>query len=130
MDQNQQRVLRINEQHILQLGLEFAGAKMTQSDKSNQRKFRDLYGPDPKAAAVCFVDLQTKDIGDARIKRIDPFYFFVALYWLRGYGTETRVSSAFRIACNETGRNHSWKYVAAIQALGQHKVRNTITKGK
>jgi hypothetical protein len=120
------RVLRLTEQHMLQLGLEFAGKQLMRSENSNVRKFKDLYGPHPKSAAKCFIDLQTKEIGDARIEKIDPFYFLVTLYWLRGYGTDTRVSAAFGIQCSETKRDHCWKYTAAIHALAAHNVRKSI----
>jgi hypothetical protein len=75
MAENQEeRVIRPSTKHMLQLGIKLSGKHLTRSVKSNIRRFRDLYGPHPKAAVKCFVDLQTKDIGDAKIEKIDLFF--------------------------------------------------------
>jgi hypothetical protein len=121
-DNDQNRVLAVEEGHMMQLGIEFGGFRLVQ-EKTNKHRFRMLYGVDPKAASECFRDLQTKEMDiEKRIHKINPFYFLMTLYWLYGYGTETTVSAAFRVNAENTFRKHGWEYLEAIQALAPHKV--------
>jgi DDE superfamily endonuclease len=115
-----------SELQMLQVGLESGGHKLTGRSLTNLRRFRDLYGLYPKAASVVFLDLQTFDLGQARIEKVSLLYFFMSLYYARGYGIETRVMGVFRLRCPETFRNHVWKYLTAFQALKAKKVRKGI----
>jgi hypothetical protein len=118
---NQNRILTVEEGYMLQLGIEFGGFRVVQ-EKTNKHRFRMLYGVDPKSASECFLDLQTKDIdNDKKIQNINPIYFLMTLYWLYGYGTATTVSGAFRVKAENTFRKHGWEYLGAIQALAAHK---------
>lgn len=118
---NNQQILVVNEHHMLQLGLEYGGYKPT-SDRTDASRFRKLYGIDPSGASRCFTDLQTTDIGEYKISKINPLNFLMTLFWIHGYGTETRVTGAFKLGSEKTCREHTWEYLSAIQALKEIKV--------
>jgi hypothetical protein len=122
---NNQHVLVVNEHHMLQLGIEYGGFEQT-SDRTDACRFRKLYGIDPSGASKCFRDLQTTDIGEYKISKINPLNFLMTLYWVYGYGTETRVTGAFRLGSEKTCRQHVWVYLSAIQALKATKVSKAI----
>jgi hypothetical protein len=112
----------VNEEQMLQLGLEIGGFGQGGSLQTDMRRFRDLYGGHPKATAAVFRDLQTIDMGDAKIVKISLQYFLMALYYLRGYGIENRVMVVFGLKCPKTFRHHIWTYLKAMQALKAEKV--------
>jgi hypothetical protein len=114
-------VIHVNSDHMLQLGIEFGGFKIVGAN-TNKKRFRQLYGVDSDVASKCFMDLQTKDIGEKRIQKINPYYFLMTIYWIYDYGTETTISGTFHIGAEKTFRKHGWKYLAAIQALAAHNV--------
>lgn len=120
----QQPVLVVNEHHMMQLGVEYGGFRST-SVEADKKRFREMYGIDPNGASLIFRDLQTMDLGEAAIKKVDPFYFLMTLYWVHGYGTEARVCGTFHVNAKKTFRNHGWEYLAALQALSAHKVSYT-----
>jgi hypothetical protein len=111
----------LNEQQMLQFGLEIAGFRLT-TPKTDLRRFRDLYGGDPGVTASVFQDIQTLEIGEAKIKKVCLVYFLMALYYVRGYGVENRVMTVFGLKCTKLFRKHVWGYLTAIQALKAHKV--------
>lgn len=126
MENNQQQIVIVNEQHMMQLGLEHGGFHLT-SHQTDTRRFREMFGIDAKAASQCFHDLQTADMDeDYRIKKINPFYFLVTLYWAHGYGTTTKIAGAFKVSSEKTVRNHGWEYLSAIQALKETKVSDRM----
>jgi hypothetical protein len=122
---NNQQVLVVNEHHMQQLGLEYGGFNQT-SERTDKQRFRKLYGIDARGASVCFRDLQITDIGEYTIRKINPHYFLMTLYWLYGYGTETRVTGSFKLGSEKTCRDHVWEYLSAIQALKATKVIDAI----
>jgi hypothetical protein len=114
----EQPVIVVSTDHMLQLGIELAGFKIREAIKlSHHQKFKSLYGCLAKSASVCFSDLQTKDLGDSKISKVDPIYFLAALYWMKGYGTEERAASACKISSCKTFRDHTLEYLKALQAL-------------
>lgn len=115
-------VVGISEEQMLKLGLEIAGFKPTGRPETSLRRFRELYGGNPKGTAAVFIDLQTINIGEAKINKICVFYFLMALYYARGYGVESRVMVVFGLSCTKSFRNHVWQYLEAIQALKAEKV--------
>lgn len=122
-------LLVVSEHHMMHAGLE-AGGHTPTSHATDMQRFRDFFGCDPKSCSKLFEDLQTTDIVEDRIRNANLSYFLMTLYWLRGYGTETRVSGHFKIKCPKTFRRHVWEYTAAIRALKARKVSNNITKMK
>jgi hypothetical protein len=126
MAQAQRRTITIvSEKQMLQLGLETCGFVRTTNETSDESRFQDLFGACPGAAVKLFKDLQTEDLGDAKIKKINLKNFFMTLYYARGYGIETRVMTVFNIKCPKNFRMHVWQYLAAIQALKKKKVNNS-----
>jgi hypothetical protein len=122
----QQPVLVVNEHHMMQLGVEYGGFRLS-SIEADKVRFRELFGIDPKGASLCFRDLQLLNAGgEAAIKKFDPFYFLMTLYWMHGYGTEARVCGTFHVNSTKTFRDHAWAYLAAIQALSAQKVSKMI----
>lgn len=123
---NNQPVLFVNEHYMLELGM-ILGRLHSTSDKADTSRFRELFGICPLSASKAFTDIQTTDMGeDLKIQKPDPMYFLTTLYWLRGYGIETRVCGACGVRSAKTLRDHAWKYLAAIQALKASKVRKVV----
>jgi DDE superfamily endonuclease len=125
MANNQPVLLNVSPQHMMQLGLQLGGLKPT-NEKSNEERFRALYGIGAKTASEIFKDIQTEDIGDAKIQKADPTYFLTMLYWARGYGNSHRVCGACKINSRTTFQKHSWAYLSAVQALKETKVSTLI----
>jgi hypothetical protein len=115
-------MINITAEQMLQIGLEIVGFEAKGSDKTQHRRYTEEYGGDPDSHAAMFRDLQTFDLGDAKINKICAFYFFMTLYYVRSYGIETRVMGVFGLKCTKTFSHHVWMYLRAFQALKALKV--------
>ena len=111
---------------FLQLGLR----KMGFSDETIRRnkastnvdRFKDNYYVKPCTCAKLFVDIQSEDLGDARINNPKPLYLLLALFYLKKYPTKIMMA-AFTDGCHKTALMQSRKYVVAIQALMNSTIR-------
>jgi hypothetical protein len=112
----------VTEEIMLETGLEILGFWPTNSPTLARRRFRDLYGGNPKSAAQIYNELQTVDIGNAKIEKINLRYYLMTRYFARGYEVENRVMSKFGIKCNKTFEKHIAAYFIAVQALKAKKV--------
>ncbi len=90
-------------------------------------KFNEIYGVSPKVCTMIYNDIKTKDLGDAKIEKPRPVNIFFALFWLKNYSyaTESRMAAFFK-KDEDTLRKYVWKYLKAIQALKEYKVRYII----
>jgi hypothetical protein len=119
-------LIRLSEAEFLELGLSHAGFDAIKQQRTrpvdNVRRFRGWYGAGPKTCSQIFIDLQTSDIQQARIKKPDGKKLLLALCWMKTYNTEPVLAGIFN-ANEKTARNWLWTYAGAIQALKHQKVR-------
>ena len=115
---------RFSENEFLALGLTHCGwSEKSISRNGNKNKdirFRDRYYVTPKTWATIFNDIQ--DIGEASIKKPNPRYLLLALYYLKKYPTKHEMAS-FLDGNEGTALNQSKKYIKAIQALKVQKIK-------
>ncbi len=103
------------------LGIQFAGFEQV-SQTTDKARFRGTYGIDSVACSKMFYDIQTANIGDSIVKKIEVVYFLLTLFWMHSYSTEIALAAKFKL-CERTIRNKLWVYGKAIQALKSLKVR-------
>ena len=115
--------IRISEDHMLQLGLEFAGFSNNACRKTTLVSFRACYGIDPSTSSNVFYDIQSPNI-NSRITKPNPLYFFMTLYWISGYATVQRLCGLFNVH-HQTLKKYVWIYLQSIQSLKPLKVRNS-----
>lgn len=116
--------IHINEDDMLQLGLEFAGFSNKACRDTTIKNFRGCYGIDPCTSSKVFHDIQSPHI-NAKITAPNPLYFFMTLYWISGYATVTRLCGLFNVH-RETLNKYVWKYLQSIQSLKPLKVRKKL----
>ena len=117
--------ININEDHMLQLGLEFAGFSNKVCRNTEIMNFRACYGIDPSTSSKVFYDIQSPHI-DSKITTPNPFYFFMTLYWISGYATVTRLCGLFNVHA-QTFNKYVWIYLQSMQSLKPLKVRKSST---
>jgi hypothetical protein len=119
----ERRVEIVRPDHMLSLGMQFAGLQIGENQSTNTARFRSTYGIDPTSCSEIYYDLETVDIGNKKVENLQIIYFFLTLFWLRSYSTETALAATFKLH-ERTIRNYLWRYAEAIQALKSIKVRN------
>jgi hypothetical protein len=110
---------------MLEIGQELVGfSKSRQTIKRHTQivRFMAHFGTCPVTCAAIYLDLQTTPNRTARIEKPDIKRFFMALYWLKTYGTEAQLAGEFNVD-EKTVRKWVAKYVDAMQALKGQKVR-------
>jgi hypothetical protein len=117
------QVIEVNHHAMLELGIEMMGFSKNTIDGMKIERFRASFGMDPIACSIVFHDLQTVDIGIARIQTIDPYFFLMTLFWLRNYVTNIVMTGIFHID-GKTLTKWIWTYAHGIRALKNTKVRN------
>ena len=115
--------INIPENEFLRLGLEHVGfgADRQRGAALKLRRFRAAYGVGPAALSAVFDDLQTMDNDKFRIEYPDPFFFLIAVHWLKTYMVEEIVAGWFDLT-EKTARKQIWKYVCSTQALKGQKI--------
>ena len=94
-------------------------------DKTNRERFKDTYYAFPATVHDIFLDIQNPDLGEKHIKKPKPSYLLLALRFLKKYPTKYNLA-AVSGATEKTALLRVWKYVDAIQALKQEKVREVL----
>jgi hypothetical protein len=84
--------------------------------ETQMRRFMAHFGTCPVTCAAIFADLQTTPNATARLAKPDITYFFMALHWLKTYGTEAQIAGTFKFD-EKTVRNSVKKYVNAAKAV-------------
>jgi hypothetical protein len=97
-------LIRLSEAQIKRTGLELAGWHLVEQQKvcnsTREARFIGHYGIGARTARAIFTDLQTADIVEAKIHRMDPLKLFITLYWM------------------QTGcQGYVWDYTGRIRAL-------------
>jgi len=119
-------LLHLSASQFLKLGLETVGFDAQRQSRTRKEKnldrFRGNFGMGPAACSAAFDDLQTIDIGDARIAKPNSVYFLISINWLAVYMKEAEMAGHFGLDDN-TLRTHIKKYVEALVALKEHKIR-------
>ena len=110
------RVVEVSTHAMLDLGIDILGFSKHAHDKMKNERFRASFGIDPIACNIIFRDLQTVVIGNARIEKIDPYFFLMTLFWLRNYMTNIVMAGDFHID-DKTLSKWLWIYTYGIQAL-------------
>jgi hypothetical protein len=108
---------------ILESGLKAAnydGRRV--NDVAKHRKFRILYGLEPETVRDLFTDIQSDIVGEKKIAGSQLHLLFVAIYWMKLYGTEDNIMAVFGIKSRVTLRKHVRMCLDALQALCQAKV--------
>jgi hypothetical protein len=109
--------------HIMESGLKAAGYDgLRVNDAAKHRKFRKLYGLEPETVRDLFIDIQTDIVGEKKLVRSQLKSLFVAIYWMKLYGTEDNIMDVFGIQSRVTLRKHVRTCLDALQALCQAKV--------
>jgi hypothetical protein len=109
---------------MLVIGQELVGFPLDRQSvkhETQMRRFMAHFGTCPVTCAAIFADLQTTANATARLAKPDITYFFMALNWLKTYGTEPQIAGTFKFD-EKTVRKWVEKYVKAIQALKDQKV--------
>lgn len=115
-------IVNITDLQIMQFGIKFAGHAET-SPKSDLENFKSCYGIVPETAKSVFDMLQSTTNEVAKIEKPDPLYFFMTLYWMHNYLTESLMCAVFKIKSRKTFRKYAWIYIEAIQSLKETVVR-------
>jgi hypothetical protein len=109
--------------HILDSGLKAAGFQFVRvNDAAKHRKFRRLYGLEPETVSDLFIDIQTDIVGEKKLVESQLKSLFVAIYWMKLYGTEDNIMDVFGIKSRVTLRKHVRMCLDALQALCQATV--------
>jgi hypothetical protein len=111
----------VDNRAMLDLGTEMIGFSKRAHEQKKIEHFCASFGIEPNTCSIIFHDLQTVDIGNARIENIDPYFFLMTLYWLRHYTTNDVLAGIFRIN-RKTFSKWVWVYTYGIQALKETKV--------
>ena len=90
--------------------------------ETNLERFKDSYYATPKTLHDIFIDIQSPDLGEKRIKNPNSGDFLLAMRFLKKYPTKYDLS-AISDTTEKTALLRVWKYVKAIQALKEEKVR-------
>ena len=116
-------LIRLFEAQIERTGLEWAGWHPIKRvcNSTREAHFTGHYGIDACTARAIFMDLQTTDIVEAKIHRMDPLKFFITLYWMQTSSREQDMSAKFKVD-ELTARGYVWDYAARIRALKPKKV--------
>ena len=109
--------------HILDSGLTAAGFQFVRvNDAAKHQKFRRLYGLEPETVRDLFIDIQTDIVGEKKLVGSQLKSLFVAIYWMKLYGTEDKIMDVFGILSRVTFRKHVRLCLDALQALCQATV--------
>jgi len=118
-------LLNIPAADFLSLGLELVGFSAARQasvrDETNTERFLSSYPITPAACSSVFYDLQTTTIDAARIDDAVPFYFLVALNWMKTYKTEHEISGLADLD-PKTICVHIRTYTNAFAALKGEKI--------
>jgi hypothetical protein len=118
-------LIQLSEAQIERTGLEWAGWHPVEQkrvcDSTREARFTGHYGIDARTARAIFMDLQTTDIVEAKIHRMDPLKLFITLYWMQTSSRERATSAKFKVD-ESTARGYVWDYAGRIQALKAKKV--------
>ena len=118
-------LINLSAADFLFLGLELVGFSAARQasvcDETNTERFLSSYPITPAACSSAFYDLQTTANDAARIDDPVPFYFLVALNWMRTYKTEHEISGLADLDPT-TLRVHIRKYTDAFAALKEEKI--------
>ena len=116
----------ISEKDFFNLGLIKAGHSFKKIQRTcmetNLKRFKDSYYATPKTLHDIFIDIQSPDLGEKRIKNPNSGDFLLAMRFLKKYPTKYDLS-AISDTTEKTALLRVWKYVKAIQALKEEKVR-------
>jgi hypothetical protein len=79
-------LIGLSEAQIERFGLEWAGWHLVEKKRvcnsTKQARFTGHDGVDARTARAIFLDLQTSDIVEAKIHRMDPLECFITPYWM------------------------------------------------
>jgi len=100
------------------------GRIATTSNTTLISRFRSLYYLNPDGLDALVNELQTTNVADARIERVSVPKLLVALNWLKRYKSEKEQAVENNMD-EKTIRTSNWKYVSAIAALKNSKVRKS-----
>ena len=119
--------LQFSKEYFNELGLMLGGnwsdsTISNMSCKARTAYFVDFFYVSPRTATDVYRDIQHPDLGENQIKKPDPRAFLGGLYFLKKY--PSKKAQAGFIGCSEKyGLPKAWKYVEAIQALKEKKIR-------
>jgi hypothetical protein len=91
--------------------------------KRNIERFKGHFGSKPSVIAQIWEDLQTVQVGEARVLPEDLHmnFFLMAMHHLKRYPTELEREPLFDIDCTK-GRDWVWFFVEKIQQLKKVKI--------
>lgn len=89
--------------------------------ETNETRFKDAYYASPATLHDIFLDIQSPDLGNKRIKNPRPTYLLQAFRFLKKYPTKHDLAG-ITSTTEKTALKRVWKYVEAIQALKEKKV--------
>ena len=92
------------------------------SCKDRTAYFVDFFYVLPRTAAEVYRDIQHPDLGENQIKKPDPREFLGGLYFLKKYPSK-KAQAGFIGSSEKYGLPKAWKYVEALQALKEKKIR-------
>lgn len=84
--------------------------------------FNDRFYASPKTIKQIFRDIQHPGLGKHCIQKPDPRIFLSAFYFLKKYPTKSE-QGGFAGLSGKHGLKKAWKYVFAIQALKEKKIK-------
>ena len=85
-------------------------------------RYIDKYCVSPDACCLVFEEIKKDSLGKFQIKKADPSYFLMTLYYLKKYPTKYELSGFLDI-CEETALKKVRQYCLAIQALRFEKIK-------
>ena len=113
--------ISLSDDEVMVAGLDFVGFEGRQanvSKKSNMDRFRDFYGIGPAAASKVLNDIQQIE---GKRTRVELQSFFLTLYYLKAYQTETVMSGWWKLN-EKTIRAYVWKTLSLVHRLKEKKV--------
>lgn len=120
-------IIKFSEKDFLQLGLTLGGHWSDEyiaamGARAIKDHFQDRFYAHPKTITGIFHDIQHEDLGINAIITPDPIDFLGAFYFLKKY--PTKLSQSGFLGCSEKyGLVKAWRYVRAIQALKEKKIK-------
>ena len=109
------------------LALQLAGWPKTTIDrtceKTNNGHMKDFCYVGPKTIVDVFEDIQDPLLGEFAIQKPNPAHLIHALYFLKKYPTSHEFAARVQDGTEKTVMSRAWRYIRAIQALKEQKIR-------
>lgn len=120
-------VLTFSREQFETLGLHLAGYSNETIERTNNEtntnRLKDFCYAGKKTLAKLYRDVQHADLGEHQILNPSPVDLIFALYFLKKYPTAHEFAGRWGVGTEKTVLRKAWRYIHAIQALKEKKIR-------